>query len=249
MSPPRLSLISTNLARLGLYVPRSSRCRRIARSDPALRDPVAPAAAALALCLALSACHNENIAVYSIPKENNQVSMENATGDLAPPPPTNPAKWKKPDAWEEKPLTEMRLASFAVHGPNGESADVSVTAFPGDAGGLESNVNRWREQVHQPALDADQLGQSLERETVDGVPTMLVDVQSPPNAEKPGRILGAIFHTADRSWFVKMTGPTELLESQRENFSQFVKSFRFSSSSESNEEGTPPSKTKSTNDR
>src|SRR5580700_8693763 len=34
------------------------------------------------LSLALTACNNENISVYRIPKENNQVSMQTGSGNL-----------------------------------------------------------------------------------------------------------------------------------------------------------------------
>jgi hypothetical protein len=201
------------------------------------------------LALALTACNNESISVYRIPKENNQVSMQTGSGNLAPPPPTNPASWTKPDNWTEKALSEMRLGSFEVAGANGESADVSITAFPGDAGGLDSNINRWREQVHQPALESEQLAQSWQEEAVDGVPTIIVDVQSPSGAEKASAILGAVLRTADRTWFVKMTGPPELLRAQKDNFLHFVRSFHFPSTGQPQQKEETPPNVKSTNDR
>jgi hypothetical protein len=211
--------------------------------------------AAAILTFVLAACNNEKISVYRIPKENNQVSLQNGSGSLAPPPPANPASWTKPDGWTEKPLSEMRLGSFQVTGSNGESADVSVTAFPGDAGGLDSNVNRWREQVHQPALQEEQLSQSWQEETVDGVPTVIVDLQSPAGAEKMSGILGAVMRTADRTWFVKMSGPPDLLQAQKANFLQFVHSIHFPSTSaeqppqEKQQEEPPAGNVKSTNDK
>ena len=206
---------------------------------------------ALALpLLFLTACNNENISVYRIPKENNQVSMQTGSGNLAPPPPTNPASWTKPDSWTEKALSEMRLGSFEVAGANSQSADVSITAFPGDAGGLESNINRWREQVHQPALETEQLARTWQEETVDGVPTIIVDLQSPAGAEKVSATLGAVLRTADRTWFVKMTGPPELLKAQKDNFLHFVRSFRFPSAGKPAKQEEPsPDNVKSTNDR
>ncbi len=145
----------------------------------------------------------------------------------------------------------MRLGSFEVAGTNGESADVSVTAFPGDAGGVDSNVNRWREQVHQPALESEQLAQSWQEETVDGIPAIIVDVQSPAGAEKVSAILGAVLRTTDRTWFVKMTGPPDLLSAQKDNFLVFVRSFHFPSSAKEqpHQEEPPPSNVKSTNDK
>jgi hypothetical protein len=247
---PSLSSVYRRQVRVFGALGGSPRSRPARRSLPEFQTTGRSRAFSLVvLALTLTACNNENISVYRIPKENNQVSMQTGSGNLAPPPPTNPASWTKPDSWTEKALSEMRLGSFEVAGANGESADVSITAFPGDAGGLDSNVNRWREQVHQPALESEQLAQSWQEEAVDGVPTMIVDVQSPSGVEKASAILGAVMRTADRTWFVKMTGPPELLKTQKDNFLHFVRSFHFPSTGQPQQQEEPPPNTKSTNDR
>jgi hypothetical protein len=143
----------------------------------------------------------------------------------------------------------MRLASFKVEGPGGESADISVSSFPGDAGGLESNVNRWRGQVHQAVLDADSLAKTLERSTVDGVPAVFVDVQTPEDAQKPERIIGSVLRTSDRTWFVKMTGLPAVLQAEAGNFKQFVGSFRFPNEADKSGDATATNKARSTNDK
>ena len=203
----------------------------------------------LFLCLGLlfSSCDQAKIAVYRIPKES--VAIETSTGSLAPAPPSALPKWNVPSDWKEQPLSEMRVASFKTDGANGESADISITSFPGDAGGVESNVNRWRGQVHQTNLDADSLAKTLERTTVDGVPVVLVDIQTPEGTEKPDRIIGAVLRTADRTWFVKMTGPPATLQAQAENFKQFVNSFRFLNQPEAGDQPIGSGKAKSTNDK
>ena len=197
----------------------------------------------------LASCHNDKVEVYKIPKEGITVAMQSGSGGLVPPP-GNPAQWTKPDGWSEQSLSEMRLGSFKVDGPNGSSADVSVIAFPGEAGGLVSNLNRWRGQLQLEPLDENQLSQMIQRTEVDNAPTYLVDFQTAQNAPKPSRILGAVLQTADRAWFVKMTGPPELIESQRPKFLDFVKSFHFTSSTESQQPAPAASaKSKSTNDQ
>ena len=186
--------------------------------------------------------------MYRIPKEGINVAMQSGSAGLVPPP-GSPAQWTKPDGWSEQPLSEMRIGSFKVEGPNAASADVSVIAFPGEAGGLSSNINRWRGQLQLAPLDEDQLSQVIQHTEVDNVPTYLVDFQTADNASKPSRILGAVLQTADRAWFVKMTGPPELIESQRQKFLDFVKSFRFTSPTESKAPAPAVStKPKSTND-
>ena len=201
-----------------------------------------------AMAMAMVSCNNDKIEVYKIPKEGITVAMQSASGGLVPPP-GNPAQWTKPEGWSEQPLSEMRLGSFKVDGPNAASADVSVIAFPGEAGGLVSNINRWRGQLQLAPLEEAELLQSIQRTEVDHLPTYLVDFQTAENAPKPSRILGAVLQTADRTWFVKMTGPPEFIETQRQKFLDFVKSFRFTTPIEA-ESAAPAGSTKpkSTND-
>ncbi len=203
----------------------------------------------LASALALISCDNDKIEVYKIPKEGISVAMQSGPAGLVPPPPDSPAHWTRPESWAEQPLTEMRLASFKVAGPDADSADVSVIAFPGEAGGLISNINRWRGQLQLSPLSEEQLPEVIQKIVVDNVPADLVDFQTAANAPKPSRILGAVLQAGDRTWFVKMTGPPQLIESQRQIFLDFVKSFRFTSPKES-EPPAPslPTKPKSTND-
>jgi hypothetical protein len=202
-----------------------------------------------AVGLALSSCNNDKVEIYRIPKESVDVAMQSGAGSLAPPPTDHPAQWKQPDGWNAQPLSEMRLASFKVDGANGGSADVSVTAFPGEAGGLTSNLNRWRGQLQLSSLSDDELSSAIQRTEVENVPTYLVDFQTADDNPKPSRILGAVLQAADRTWFVKMTGPPDLLESQRQKFLDFVRSFHFTSPA-APEQKAPPGSTrpKSTND-
>lgn len=202
-----------------------------------------------AIPLALVSCDNDKVEVYQIPKERINVAMQSGSAGLVPPPPGSPAQWTKPEDWREQPLSEMRLGSFKVEGPNADTADVSVIAFPGEAGGLISNINRWRGQLQLSPLSEEQLPEVIQKTEVDHVPTDLVDFQTAENAPKPSRILGAVLQAGDRTWFVKMTGPPQLIESQRQIFLDFVKSFRFTSPKET-ETSAPgvSTKPKSTND-
>ena len=54
--------------------------------------------------------------------------------------------WDAPSNWIETDKGSIRLASYKI--PYLESyADLSITKFPGNAGGIEANVNRWRSQL------------------------------------------------------------------------------------------------------
>ena len=192
--------------------------------------------AGVAAVLALWSCNNDKVAVYRIPKEGVNVAMLGGASTLEPPPSSGgPVQWTKPESWNSQPLSEMRIGSFKVEGPNAVSADVSITAFPGEAGGLTSNLNRWRGQLQLPPLSNEQLSNTVQRIEVDKVPTLLVDFQTADNNPKPARILGAVLQKGDRTWFVKMTGPPILLESQRQIFFDFVRSFHFTSATETDQ--------------
>jgi len=203
---------------------------------------------AIFLCIPifLASCNNDKIAVYRIPKENVTVAME--SGELAAPGPEHSAQWVKPDGWSEQPVSEMRLGSFKVNGPDGTSADVSVVAFPGEAGGLVSNINRWRGQLELPPLEEKQLPETIQQTEIQGAPAFFVDLQTAENSSKPSRILGAVLQRPSHTWFVKMTGSPALLASQRQKFLDFVNSFRFNDSDQSGAAPSPP-RQRSTNDK
>ena len=133
--------------------------------------------------------------------------------------------WTAPSGWEEQPASGFRKGSFLVRGADGKTADVSVISFPEAAGGLLANVNRWRDQLKlAPITDAAQAGTPM---PVGGRDMFFVDLVSEqpiaPDGSK-SRILGGIFPLDGETWFFKMIGPDELVESQREAFKQFLQS-------------------------
>ena len=159
--------------------------------------------------------------VYRIPKENqpNAVAQSPATGNSAP----AAVHWTAPAGWEEQAASGFRRGSFLVRGTDGKTADVSVISFPEAAGGLLANVNRWRDQLKlAPISDVVQAGTPM---SVSGRDMFFVDLVSEQPISPDGstsRILGGIFPTNGETWFFKMIGPDQLVESQRDAFKQFL---------------------------
>jgi hypothetical protein len=212
------------------------------------RARLLPVSLALITLIPATSCQRRTIQVYDIPKPASE-QTELTTGGLVPPAPAAGAvSWTKPPNWQEQPLSEMRQGSFRAPGPDGASADISVVSFPGAAGGLESNLNRWRGQVELPPASDEELRQTAQPVNAGQVEGILVDYASPPQSAKPSRILGAVFQTPDRTWFVKMTGPPAFVETQKETFDQFVRSFRFPLAQSEGEQGRP-GRPKSSNDQ
>ena len=116
----------------------------------------------------------------------------------------------------------MRLASFLVTGPGGK-ADVSVTMFPGDAGGLLANINRWRtQQLGLPAVQEADLEKLLSPLELPAGRAMLADMSD----NKQTRLVAAIVPREGNTWFFKMMGDDAVVGAEKASLIQFVKSMK-----------------------
>ena len=134
-----------------------------------------------------------------------------------------------PSNWEAQPLSEMRKASYLVHGQGGSSADVSFVALGGSGGDILGNVNRWLGQIKRPPITDDQLDQVVQHMPSELGHVVLVDLRGEPEAgdpKKDGRILAAIATGDGGTSFYKMRGNSELIEVERENFTKWVAAMR-----------------------
>ncbi len=134
-----------------------------------------------------------------------------------------PLTWTTPSNWVTMTPGAMRVGSFKISGPGGKSADVSIIPLPGMAGGDFANVNRWRGQVQLPAAPTNALQDAAQSVSAGGQPAQLYDVGGASS-----RILGAIQHRDNTTWFYKMTGDPDLVEQQKPAFIAFLQSISFS---------------------
>jgi hypothetical protein len=131
--------------------------------------------------------------------------------------------WTAPAAWEAKPPSAMRKATYAVPGPGGAAGDLSITAFPlSDVGGELANVNRWRGQVQLPPIGESDLPGAVDRWEQNGLTLTVVDFASGA-AANPQRILGAIVPYNGGTWFFKLMGPDAVLAGAKPAFMEFLK--------------------------
>jgi hypothetical protein len=181
----------------------------------------APAAAMLAILIA--GCGHDDVKVYKVDANDTVVAPPPAAPAATAMPSSMPAglpapdnsglpklKYALPDGWKEKPLTQLRVASFEVS-ENGMAADVSVIPLGGSAGGDTANVNRWRGQVGQAPLDENTLGKSAETVQIAGQAGALYDLAgTTPGSGDPERILGATLHSDDTVWYFQNDGRLRL---------------------------------------
>jgi hypothetical protein len=129
--------------------------------------------------------------------------------------------WQAPSEWKAKPVSTMRKGSYTIS-QGGVEADLAITAFPGEVGGLAANVNRWRGQVGLQPVDDSALGTVTASFDANGLHFTLVDFAGPAPSG-PQRILAALVSWQGATWFFKLTGPDSLVENERPSFLAFLK--------------------------
>jgi hypothetical protein len=148
-------------------------------------------------------------------------SSEDAEGIRKP-------NWTVPANWKEQPPTQMLLGKFLVQDDGGRVAEVTVSAFPGDVGGLLANVNRWRGQVGLKDLQQSDLTQNIANIDLAGTKATLVDmIGVNPKSGKKTRIIGAIVPHEGKTWFFKLMGDEQVAEKEKQTFVKFVQTTQF----------------------
>lgn len=133
--------------------------------------------------------------------------------------------WTAPASWTAGAPRPMRKATYVLKGPDGAEADLSITSFPGDTGGLLANVNRWRGQIALPPLPSAQLDANLQHVDAGSLHIDVVDFTGTANGA-PTRILGAIVPFAGETWFFKITGPDAVISAEKPAFLAFLQTIQ-----------------------
>jgi hypothetical protein len=193
----------------------------------------------VALMASAAGCGRDGVKVYHVDTNDTATPLPPPPTTAAMPPtmpaglpaPDNsglpPLKYTLPAGWQQKPVTEMRVASFAIT-ENGKQADVSVIPLGGWAGGDLANVNRWLGQVGQNPVTEAELPKLAEKVQIAGQSADLYDLAGEsPGSGDTERILAAVLHRDDTAWFFKMTGDGDLVEKNKAAFTAFLKSVEF----------------------
>jgi hypothetical protein len=132
--------------------------------------------------------------------------------------------WTVPSNWQSKVGSAMRKATYSVASAGGASAELAISAFPGDVGGEVANVIRWRGQVGLGAIGDAEAAAAIMRLEVNGLKVGVVDVVDPsPNGT---RLLGAMVPYGGATWFFKLTGPDSVVGEAKPAFLEFLKTLK-----------------------
>ncbi len=201
--------------------------------------------ATLLWCSVLVAAASEKVRVYTVPKERPQSNVppghsandghDHGSADgHGHAPGGNPhgmrampkVSYTTPEGWREAGAGEMRVAGFTITGTNGQTAHVAVTPLPGMAGRETLIVNMWRQQVGLSELADGEAEKELIAVDIGGEPGKMFDMSGPSPAGQTVRIVTAMAHLGDTSWFYKLQGDDALVTAQKPNFVAFLKSIK-----------------------
>jgi hypothetical protein len=133
------------------------------------------------------------------------------------------SKFKVPANWQEKAPGPMITAAYGITGAEGQ-ADVTITKFPGDVGGLAANVNRWRGQLGLPPLGDAEAQQSAEMVEVDGKKNAyMVDLKGTNmRTGKQAHLIALGVPRGGETWFYKLLGDDAVVTKEKDAFLKFV---------------------------
>lgn len=147
-------------------------------------------------------------------------------------------RWTAPAGWKAEGPRPMRAATYSIAAVEGDQgvAECVVNYFgPGQGGGIEANIERWRGQVL--GADGKPAPAKVDKTTVRGIAITKIDASGtytgmggPMMAgSKPVtgyRLLGAIAEGPGGSVFFKLTGPAKTIAAQQKSFEQLLASIQ-----------------------
>ena len=131
----------------------------------------------------------------------------------------------------------MRAATYIVPAAAGDHDDGECAVYffgPGQGGGVQANLDRWKGQFSQP--NGQPTTAKTAKRTVHGLPVTTIEVAGSyagmagpmggAAAPKPGyQMLGAIIENAGGNIFLKFSGPAKTVAANRAKFDQLLGSF------------------------
>jgi hypothetical protein len=137
-----------------------------------------------------------------------------------------PASWQK-----VQPKSAMRKAQLNVPPTAGdtEPAELVVFVFPGGAGTVDQNVERWRQQFRDASGQAPQVARSAAKgKDVDVTRVEVAGTYTDPFAGRGAQpnyhLLGAIVELPNASYFLKMVGPEKTVAAAKADFDKLIAS-------------------------
>lgn len=136
--------------------------------------------------------------------------------------------WDVPTGWKEAPAGQFLVAKYTISGQNNAQAAVNVSMSAGAGGGVAGNVNRWRGQLGLGELSEGEIEKLLTPFEAGGSKGVLVEISgNDARSGQKARLVGAIVPKEGVTWFYKLMGNEQVVESQKTAFSNFVRTAKY----------------------
>ncbi|MCA8921085.1 MAG: hypothetical protein KDD82_04705 [Planctomycetes bacterium] len=194
----------------------------------------------LGATLALCGCDSDELRISLVPKQGASAPSMGSPGMGSNPHAAEGASgptlhWTLPEGWSESAPEAGSMRYATLHAPTPQGAlDVGVFRFPGTAGGLLPNVNRWREQLGLEPVDEASLP-SVVREAPGKPGVLMIDWTS---SDQGQGLLAAIVTLPSETWFLKAPGAAPMLAASREGFATLIESLHLAAGDHAH--GAPP---------
>ena len=145
-----------------------------------------------------------------------------------------------PSTWKESPSTSsMRFKQFTIPRDKADGFDAELVIFffgPGQGGGVEANLDRWKKMFQAPA--GKPLSAEVDTYDVGAVKTTVLDVRgtyqfkASPMSPGPGearpnhRMLAVVFESPQGPYYMRFVGPERTIEKNRKEFEAWLKGFK-----------------------
>ena len=165
----------------------------------------------------LSCKMNDNTRSYHLAKNNKPktTDIEKLNRDKS-----TKLIWEKPKSWIPSEGSSMRLASFSVPYFQG-NGDLSVIQLGGNGGGLESNVNRWRQQLDLGPLSLNEIEKNIISKEGKLSTYSMIEIV---NHEMESAFICAIITTSSYTIFVKLAISSKGIPEVKDDFIIFCSS-------------------------
>lgn len=137
-----------------------------------------------------------------------------------------PLAYELPEDWKKEATSQFRTLNFSF-GEHGEGECYVSRA----GGGLAANLNRWREQMGLEAASEEDF-QALPKRHLFGMEATYAELDGnfkavgAAESKSNYRMVGLVLSLPDVSFFVKMTGPKDLVIANEGKFSKFCESLK-----------------------
>lgn len=151
-----------------------------------------------------------------------------------------------PASWKEEEPSEIsrrvgRIKQFRIPkvGEDKQDAEFYVSHFPGGGGGVQANIERWKNQFVPPEGKKIDDVAKVETFKVGETPVTYLDVQGTykhtPGGPFAGgktelrphyRMLAVIFESKNGPYFVRLTGPDKTVSENKKGFDAWLKGLK-----------------------